>query len=215
MLQVKICGITVAEQGQEIAQLGATALGYICVERSPRYISPEQIAAITTVTPDVEHFGVFANAPIAEILTAATTAGITVIQLHGNETITICQRLRDALKTANLSKVKLVKALRIRTATDLEMAISYEPYVDALLLDAYDPKQLGGTGHTLDWRSLQTFAPSLPWFLAGGLRPDNVCSALAQLSPSGIDLSSGVEKSPGDKDLAKVRQLFEQLKQLA
>ena len=214
MLQVKICGITTANQGQAIAQLGATALGYICVERSPRYISPEQIAAITTVTPNVEHFGVFANAPVAEILAVATTTGITVIQLHGDETVTACQRLRDALETANLSKITLVKALRIRTAADLEMATTYEPYVDALLLDAYDPEQLGGTGHTLDWRSLQTFSPSCPWFLAGGLRPDNVRSALAQLSPSGIDLSSGVEKSPGDKDLAKVRQLFDQLKQL-
>ena len=215
MLQVKICGITAAEQGQAIAQLGATALGYICVARSPRYIPLEQIAAITTVIPDVEHFGVFANAPIAEILAVATAAGITVIQLHGDETIATCQRLRSALATANLSKVKLVKALRIRTAADLETAITYEPWVDALLLDAYDPEQLGGTGHTLDWRSLQTFAPSCPWFLAGGLRPDNVRSALAQLSPSGIDLSSGVEKSPGNKDLAKVRQLFDQLKPLA
>lgn len=219
MLQVKICGITKVEQGRAISQLGATALGYICVARSPRYITPNAIAAITadisTVDPEVEHFGVFANAPLTEILAVAKTASLDVIQLHGDETIATCQLLRDALEMAGLPKVKLVKALRIRSATDLETAVSYEPYADALLLDAYDPQRLGGTGRTLDWRSLQTFAPSCPWFLAGGLRPDNVLSALAQLSPSGIDLSSGVEKSPGDKDLAKVRELFEQIKQRA
>lgn len=219
MLQVKICGITQREQGRAIAQLGATALGYICVERSPRYITPEKIAAITTgmaaINPDIEHFGVFADAPLAEMLTITQTAGLSVIQLHGDETIATCQLLRDALKVANLPHVKLVKAMRIRDAASLAAAIVYEPYVDTLLLDAYDPQQLGGTGHTLDWRSLQTFTPNRPWFLAGGLRPDNVRSALAQLSPNGIDLSSGVEKSPGDKDLAKVRELFEQLKRLA
>lgn len=219
MLQVKICGITKAAQGRAISQLGATALGYICVEKSPRYITPEAIAAITAdisiADPEVEHFGVFANAPFTEILAIAKAASLDVIQLHGDETIATCQILRDALEMMGLPQVKLVKALRIRVAADLESAVAYEPYVDALLLDAYDPQQLGGTGHTLDWRSLQTFAPSRPWFLAGGLRPDNVCSALAQLSPSGIDLSSGVEKSPGDKDLAKVRELFEQIRQMA
>ncbi|MGB3295668.1 MAG: phosphoribosylanthranilate isomerase [Phormidesmis sp.] len=219
MLQVKICGITRVEQGQAITQLGATALGYICVEQSPRYITPEKIAAITAdiaaVNPEIEHFGVFADAPLTEMLAITQTAGLGVIQLHGDETTATCQLLRDALKMANLPHVKLVKAMRIRAAADLAAAIAYEPYVDTLLLDAYDPQQLGGTGHTLDWRSLQTFTPNRPWFLAGGLRPDNVRSALAQLSPSGIDLSSGVEKSPGDKDLAKVRQLFEQIRQMA
>jgi phosphoribosylanthranilate isomerase len=83
--------------------------------------------------------------------------------------------------------------------------------VDALLLDAYHPQQLGGTGLTLDWRSLQTFSPPCPWLLAGGLRPDNLRPALATLSPQGIDLSSGVEVRPGVKDLALVRQLFEQI----
>ena len=71
---------------------------------------------------------------------------------------------------------------------------------------------LGGTGHTLDWQDLQKFSPALPWFLAGGLNPNNIGKALSQLKPNGVDLSSGVERSPGDKDLAKVEQLFEQLK---
>ncbi len=217
MLQVKICGITRVEQGEAIAQLGATALGYICVEQSPRYIAPLGIApivaAVTALDPNLEHFGVFANAPLAEVVEVTRTAALTVIQLHGDETPATCELLREALAYSGLSNVKLVKALRIRTKEDLAIALSYEPCIDKLLLDAYHPDQLGGTGKTLDWQALKEFSPSRPWFLAGGLTPDNVLSALGQLSPSGIDLSSGVERSPGDKDLHKVAQLFEQLKQ--
>ena len=216
MLQVKICGITRVGQGEAIAQLGATALGYICVEKSPRYIAPEHIepiiTAVSTLNSEIDHFGVFANALLSEIITVAQLAGLTVIQLHGDETPATCQLLRDALKHSKLSKIKLVKALRIRTAEDLALALSYEPFVDTLLLDAYHPDQLGGTGKTLNWQTLKNFSPDRPWFLAGGLTSDNVLSALTQLSPNGIDLSSGVERSPGNKDLSKVRRLFEQLK---
>lgn len=219
MLQVKICGITTVAQGQAIAQLGATALGYICVGRSPRYISPVRIAPITAtvaaIAPAVEHFGVFADAPVAEMVAITQTAQITTLQLHGSETIATCQRLRDALAAASLPTVKIVKACRIRSAQDLEFAQSYHACVDALLLDAYHPEQLGGTGQVLDWQALRHFSPSRPWFLAGGLTPENVLTALSQLSPQGIDLSSGVERSPGDKDLAKVRRLFEQINLLA
>lgn len=218
MLKVKICGITQVEQAEAIASLGATALGYICVAPSPRYISAEGIAPIiatvSKAAPQVEHFGVFANASLSEMLHVTKTTGISVIQLHGDESPAICQLLRDGLTHAELPRVKLVKAIRVRALEDLEKALSYETCVDSLLLDAYHPGQLGGTGKTLDWRSLQTFSSSRPWFLAGGLNPDNVLSALSQLSPNGIDLSSGVERSPGDKDLSKVRQLFDQLKHL-
>jgi phosphoribosylanthranilate isomerase len=219
MIQVKICGITQVDQALVIAQLGATALGYICVSRSPRYITPEQIAPIVTTlaqsAPDTQHFGVFANASLSDILSTTKTAGLSVLQLHGDETPATCRLLRDALEHAGLSDVKLAKAIRVRadenTNEDLETAISYEAVVDYLLLDAYHPDQLGGTGKTLDWKAIRDFSPSRPWFLAGGLTPSNVLSAIAQLSPDGIDLSSGVERSPGDKDLSKVRQLFDQL----
>ena len=218
-MQVKICGITSVEQGCAIAQLGATALGYICVKKSPRYIAPEKIAPITSAVlaewPDVQHFGVFANESLFSILKTVKTAGLTTAQLHGDETPATCHLLRDAFDQSGLLEVKLVKAFRIRSAEDLETLQSYEPYVDALLLDAYHPDQLGGTGETLDWQALQYFSPSRPWFLAGGLNPENVQTALSQISPNGIDLSSGVERSPGDKDLEKVRQLFEQIKQVS
>ncbi|MFK8182993.1 MAG: phosphoribosylanthranilate isomerase [Phormidesmis sp.] len=212
-MQVKICGITKVDQGMAIAQLGATALGYICVRKSPRYVEAQAIAPIISAVaaeyPDLEHFGVFANSPLADIIATVKTAGLSVVQLHGDETPATCQLLRDALELSNLPKTKLVKAIRVRSNEDLALALSYEPSIDRLLLDAYHPDQLGGTGKTLDWHALKAFSPYKPWFLAGGLTPDNVLAALAQLSPDGIDLSSGVERSPGDKDLEKVSQLLE------
>ena len=218
-MQVKICGITSAEQGLAIAQLGATALGYICVAKSPRCIAPQNIAPIVATVlanyPDTQHFGVFANESLFSILSTVKTAKLTAVQLHGDETPATCQLLRDALTSSNWPNVKIVKAFRIRTAADLEKIQVYEPHVDSLLLDAYQPNQLGGTGKTIDWEVLRVFSPSRPWFLAGGLSPDNIQQALTNVSPDGIDLSSGVERSPGDKDLEKVCQLFEQIKQIS
>ncbi|MEM8806216.1 MAG: phosphoribosylanthranilate isomerase [Cyanobacteria bacterium P01_G01_bin.38] len=209
-MRIKICGITRVDQGFAIANLGATALGFICVGRSPRYVSPDQICRITAALPEsIDRFGVFADTDLATIIETVHTGQLTTVQLHGQESFQVCQQVRQALP-----EVELIKALRLRSTTDLAQARSYEPYVDALLLDAYHPAQLGGTGQTLDWSTLQKFQPGCPWFLAGGLRPDNILDALAQLSPDGIDLSSGVEHTPGDKDLEKVAKLFEALREV-
>jgi phosphoribosylanthranilate isomerase len=127
--------------------------------------------------------------------------------LHGDESPEFCHQLRSFLPS-----VEIIKALRVRSFPALLQADVYTSWVDTLLLDAYHPQQMGGTGKTLDWPSLQQFQPSCPWLLAGGLTPNNVLDALNQVQPNGIDLSSGVERAPGDKDLTKVAQLFEQLK---
>ncbi|MFH7241720.1 MAG: phosphoribosylanthranilate isomerase [Spirulina sp.] len=212
-MQVKICGITQANQALAITQMGATDLGFICVAQSPRYIDPPQIAAILEALAaegwQGGTVGVFANATTETILAVVQNTGLNTVQLHGAETLEQCRTLRQALPQR-----RLIKAIRIRTAADLDQALTYAATVDALLLDAYHPDQLGGTGLTLDWQALQTFDPPCPWLLAGGLRPDNVRQALASLNPQGIDLSSGVEVSPGVKNLALVQQLFDQLQPL-
>lgn len=213
-MRVKICGITRPEQGRSIAQLGATSLGFICVHQSPRYIEPEQIRAIVAALPidaaggRVDRVGVFANATVDEICRVVEIGELSAVQLHGNESPQFCQQLRSVLPG-----IEMIKALRIRSTDALQQTCFYSE-VDTLLLDAYDPKLLGGTGHTLDWSSLQTFRPNCAWLLAGGLTPDNVQKALSLVRPDGIDLSSGVELSPGNKDLQKVAQLFEQLRYL-
>ncbi len=210
-MRVKICGITKPEQGQAIAQLGATALGFICVPASPRYVTPSQIRAVTEqLVVAVDCIGVFANAAYEEICQIVANAGLSAVQLHGSESPEFCEKLRYLLPG-----IEILKAVRVKTSECLDRAVTYIDYVDTLLLDAYHPQLLGGTGKTLDWETLRGFRPNSPWLLAGGLTPDNILDALRELQPNGIDLSSGVERSPGDKDLNKVALLFEQLRSLS
>ena len=214
-LRIKICGITQPEQGRAIAQLGATALGFICAPTSPRYVTVQQIAAIVSNLPiDFEtgtccdRIGVFVNADLELICQTVELGHLNGVQLHGDETPELCDRLRQALPG-----IELIKALRIQSTESLEATHHYQN-VDALLLDAYHPTLIGGTGKTLDWSALHHFCPTIPWFLAGGLNPGNILDALACSNPNGIDLSSGVETSPGNKDLNQVARLFEILQQM-
>ena len=221
-LRVKICGITSPEQGMSIASLGAHSIGFICVRKSPRYVTPEQIKAIASVLPEgVDRVGVFMNTSVDCIVEIVKQSGLTSVQLHGDESVEFCSELRSALREhIRDSSVELIKAFRIESAAELVKTHSYSAVVDWLLLDAYHPTMGGGTGLTLDWSTLGDFKPTVPWLLAGGLNPDNVREALQTIGrtngrtigPQGIDLSSGVERSPGDKDLGKVARLFENLK---
>ena len=207
-MRVKICGITQPEQGQAIAQLGATTLGFICVPQSKRYVNAQQIkAVIAHVPPSVDCIGVFANAHLVDIVDLVEATTINGVQLHGDEPPEFCQQLKQALP-----QVEIIKALRVKTPQSLTKTNIYLDVVDTLLLDAYHPHLLGGTGETINWEMLHNFNPGLPWLLAGGLTPDNVLAAIRQVQPSGIDLSSGVERAPGDKDLTKVALLFEKLR---
>jgi phosphoribosylanthranilate isomerase len=206
-MRIKICGITQPQQSIAIASLGATALGFICVPTSPRYVNILQIqAAVAPLPKNVDKIGVFANTSIVEISRIVVESGLNSVQLHGNESPEFCHQLRQSLP-----QVEIIKAFRIRSHQDFEQVAEYTSYIDALLLDAYHPQQLGGTGKTLDWSMLKQFSPSCPWFLAGGLTPDNILDALSLVQPNGIDLSSGVEKTPGDKDLDQVAKLFTKL----
>lgn len=208
-MRVKICGIKQPEQGKAIVIAGATALGFICVPNTPRYVTKQQIRAVVEQLPkQIDRIGVFANSSVEDICQIVEFAGLTGVQLHGDESPEFCQQLRSMLPD-----IEIIKALRIKNSQGLEQAQIYFSSVDTLLLDAYNPQMLGGTGATLDWKTLQQFQPGCPWLLAGGLTPDNVLDALKQVNPNGIDLSSGVERAPGDKDLDKVAKLFERLGQ--
>jgi phosphoribosylanthranilate isomerase len=207
LMRIKICGITNIEQGRKIAASGATDLGFICVPSSPRYLTIERlqpiIADLGTVVNTV---GVFADISVAAICEIVDRTNLATVQLHGMEPVAFCQKLRQALPTT-----EIIKAWRIRSSEDLKLIQTYVGVVDSLLLDAYHPDALGGTGQTLDWGQLQSFQPPIPWLLAGGLNPENILTALSQLNPDGIDLSSGVEIAPGNKNLASIDRLFREL----
>jgi len=207
---VKICGLKDPDQAIAIARLGVWAIGFICVPESPRYVNPEQIRTVSdrldAVHSRVERVGIFANTDLETIAQTVAQSRLTIVQLHGHESPDFCQDVRE-----RLPYVKLWKALRVRSIATLDLAEDYTHVADALLLDAYRPESLGGTGHTFDWHGLQHWQSPLPWFLAGGLTPDNVAQALAALAnfpPIGIDVSSGVERAPANKDLEKVERLL-------
>jgi phosphoribosylanthranilate isomerase len=207
-MRIKVCGITTSAQGIAIARMGATDLGFICVPSSPRHLRLLQLQTIVAeLAGDVNTVGVFADVSVTTICHVVALTNLDTIQLHGTESVAFCQELRQALPDK-----EIIKAWRVRSSSDLDLIQTYDRVVDGLLLDAYHPAALGGTGQTLDWHQLAAFKPSIPWLLAGGLTPENICTALSQLQPDGIDLSSGVEVSPGNKDLELVDRLFTNLR---
>ncbi len=212
---VKICGLKDPDQAIAVARLGAWAIGFICVPESPRYVSPAQICTVSdrldAARCRVERVGIFANTDVETIAQTIEQSHLTIVQLHGHESPDFCEDVRS-----RLPHVKLWKALRVRSVATLNLAEDYAHSVDALLLDAYRPGALGGTGQTLDWHGLNYWRSPLPWFLAGGLTPENVAQAIGALTdfpPIGIDVSSGVERAPADKDLEKVDRLLQAIGQ--
>ncbi|MEN9203309.1 MAG: phosphoribosylanthranilate isomerase [Thermostichus sp. DG_1_6_bins_120] len=207
-LFVKICGITRPDQAEAIAALGVSALGFIAVPNTPRYLSPSAIAGWVRSLP-VLKVGVFLDCTPETIARWVETTGLTAVQLHGQESPQDCYRLGELLPG-----IPRIKALRIRHLADLAAADAYRDCVETLLLDAYHPHRAGGTGQTLNWQRLAQGSLSLPlpWLLAGGLNPDNIRQALHQVQPHGVDLSSGVEIQPGNKDLGKVERLLRQIR---
>jgi phosphoribosylanthranilate isomerase len=180
-------------------------VGVIAVPSSPRYLPPEKRKALFGAMAEggSQCFGVLVVADPADgqLQELGAAQGHAVVQLHGNESVERCRELRRRLA------MPLWKALRVRSPADLEQAETYAGVVDALLLDAWVPGQLGGTGHRIPIAWLEGFRPHLPWWLAGGVGPDTVAELLATLRPDGLDASSGVEERPGVKNLERVAAL--------
>ncbi|MFZ9229399.1 MAG: phosphoribosylanthranilate isomerase [Prochlorococcaceae cyanobacterium] len=207
MPQLKICGLKHSAQAAAIAELGVEAIGVIAVSGSPRYVPPlqrpELFAAASGANPNCAGVLVVADPADHELDALQASRGHRVVQLHGAETPERCEHLRG-----QLSGVALWKALRIRSPQDLDQVALYTQVVDAVLLDAWAPGALGGTGQQLPLDWLDGFEPQLPWWLAGGICAATAGAALQRLRPDGLDASSALETSPGIKDLERVRQLL-------
>lgn len=205
-LTIKICGITRLDDALDAVALGADALGFMFYARSSRHISVEAAAAICRELPRlVLRVGVFVDAPLAEIEAAATACGLNLVQLHGAETPEFCDQVKG---------VPVVKAFRVSDARSLETLPLYR--TAWWLLDSYVPGALGGTGCSFNW-SLAEAAHRLgtPFWLAGGLTPENVGEAIRQARPDGVDVSSGVESAPGRKDHGKMKAFIEAARRAA
>ncbi len=207
MTLLKICGLRLPEQARAVAALGVDAIGVIAVSGSPRHLAPELrpalFEAVGAERPSCRKVLVVADPDEAALPELQAERGHDVIQLHGQESPQRCAELRRRLN------LPLWKALRVRGPEQLRACVAWFGCVDALLLDAWVPDQLGGTGQAIpaDW--LSEFKPPLPWWLAGGITPERAPSLLALLEPTGLDASSGVEDRPGHKNLARVASLVE------
>jgi phosphoribosylanthranilate isomerase len=193
---VKICGITRREDAEAAADEGADAVGLVFWPSSPRFIEPARAREIVkALPPSVEVVGVFVNQPAAHVREISTLVGLSRVQLHGDE---------DGAMAAAIS-LPVIKAVSAGDGADREI-LWPEPAL--LLVDADDPIRRGGTGMAADWSAAAALAKRRRVLLAGGLRPDNVAEAIARVRPFGIDVSSGVERSPGIKDRRLLAALF-------
>jgi phosphoribosylanthranilate isomerase len=200
-MMVKICGITSMQDADAAVEAGASSLGFVFWPRSPRYIDPHRARAIvSSLPPFVVPVGVFVNQPAAHVRGVAALVRLGAVQLHGDEDLLYVAAMDyPVIKTVSLER---------EDATD---RIDIWPRATMLLLDVHDPVNRGGTGRTIDWTAAAPIAARRRTLLAGGLTPDNVAQAVACVRPFGIDVSSGVEQSPGIKDHARIRALFEAL----
>jgi len=203
MTRIKICGVTREDDAIFCAECGADFLGFIFVPASPRYVEPEKAGAIAARLREGGHapklVGVFQDASPDYIREISNVAGLDLVQLHGSES-------EDDITALGIPAIKTLHV------GDLLPDTHAAPTAAWLLFDTYDPRRAGGTGKRFEWSLLATYDRSKPFFLSGGLNPDNVVAAISLVRPDAIDVASGVEVSPGVKDHAKVARLFERVR---
>jgi phosphoribosylanthranilate isomerase len=198
MFRIKICGITNESDALHAVACGADALGFVFFADSPRCVESDVVRAIVEKLPaEVTTVGLFVNETPEVVNQVATQSGISLVQLHGDETPDFCRQI----------DLPVMKAIRVRDAESLAGWSEYP--VDAILLDAWHPEKFGGTGEACDWELATDLAQKTRIILAGGLNPDNVAEAVRIVRPHGVDISSGVEQSPGRKDPEKVSAFIE------
>jgi len=194
LTRIKICGITHLDDALMAIEAGADALGFVFVPHTPRYLHPEQARSIIDqLPPFITTVGLFVNAEQQGLEAIADGCRLNLIQLHGDEPPALCVALSR----------RVIKAFRVKDESSLSRLSGYR--VSAYLLDTYVKGAMGGTGKSFDWNLALKAKSYGRIILAGGLTPDNVASAVLQVRPYGVDVSSGVEASPGRKDPAKVK----------
>jgi phosphoribosylanthranilate isomerase len=195
-VRIKICGVTRAEDALAAVRLGADALGFNFWPGSKRHVTAAAARAIIVrLPPFVTPVGVFVNQPEGEMRAIAAETGIQVFQLHGDEPPELCARL----------PLPVVKAIPVDQVRTLSRLLSYE--VSAFLLDT-PSRGYGGSGVPFDWSLAEGVSEVAPVILAGGLTPENVAAAVRAVRPYAVDVASGVESSPGVKDMARMSRFF-------
>ncbi|MDP3804610.1 MAG: phosphoribosylanthranilate isomerase [Candidatus Omnitrophota bacterium] len=205
MTRIKICGITNKTDAVNAAGLGVDMLGFVFYKKSTRYVSAATAEDIINELPfSIGKVGVFVNEPKEDVIKIAEDAGLNMLQFHGDETPEYCNSFKD--------KYKVIKAFRLNDRNDLKKINDYD--TDFYLLDTYKADSIGGTGETFDWKILNDFEILKPVILSGGLTPENVSAAIKEVAPYAVDVSTGVEASPGKKDLTLMKKFAEFVRRL-
>ena len=210
---IKICGLTKTSQARSIAELKINAIGVIGVKNSPRFVPEEECMKIFNevekVSSSIEKVLVIANAKLEEVKCINNrSTPPSVIQLHGNESVDYCRELKN-----KFPGIKIWKAFRLKAINDIEKISQYEKNIDAILIDAWDEKSLGGTGNRVPIELLLNKTFKAPWILAGGISAEIIPEIFSKLRPDGIDASSRLEISPGIKDIKKVASLVREIRE--
>ena len=202
-VKVKICGISSPEQALMAQQAGADALGIVIYSKSSRYVDIRRAAEIRAVIgPETLTVVLLVNADKATVKQVIDEVKPDLLQFHGDETPAFCQQFR----------FPFIRAIRMREGLDLDAEVAVYHAEGGFLFDAWSDDQYGGTGHQFDWSRLPENR-DYKLILAGGLRPDNVIDAVTQVRPYMVDVSGGVESSPGIKDKQKVADFVANAKQ--
>ena len=198
MTRVKICGITRYSDAVYAIDCGAHALGFIFYNKSKRYIPPDEAREIIKkLPPFVSFVGVFVDASRNDINSIVKITGINTLQFHGDESPDYCRKF----------SLPVIKAIRINDRLDSDYIESFD--VQAILLDTFTDKEYGGTGSVFDWELLKNTGITKRMIISGGLNPDNVKRLVSEIKPYAVDVSSGVENSPGIKDHKKINKFIE------
>lgn len=196
--RIKICGITRVEDAVEAERLGADALGLNFYEKSARVITPDRAALISSaLSPLTSVVGLFVNPTRELVEQVISQVPLNLLQFHGDEDDEFCNSFR----------FPWIKAIRVRDAAALAEQVESYPSSRGLLLDSFVAGEPGGTGKTFDWSAISRL--QFPFVLAGGLSAENVAEAIVKTLPYAVDVSSGVESSPGVKDAVKMRAFVE------
>jgi len=216
MFKIKICGITDPEDGEAAVEAGADAIGLNFYHRSPRVVSVDRAIEIVHEGNIIaQRVGVFVNTPVDEIHRIAKAVGLAWVQLHGDEPPELLSKIEPQF---NIIRVRRLDAGDDPTKISQDIAACQAAgrAPDAVLVDARTTDEYGGTGETVDWGALgdhKVWLGDIPLILAGGLRPDNVDEAILRVRPAAVDTASGVEKSPGRKDVQKMKTFVETAKE--
>jgi phosphoribosylanthranilate isomerase len=196
--RVKVCGICRPEDAQLAIALGASAIGFVFWPKSPRYCDPQRAQSIAASLPaHVTAVGVFVDHPVEEVVRIAELVPLGAVQLHGDERVADFARVRQPL----------IKAMVV-TGEFEPGTVDMLPEGVTVLLDAHDPVRRGGTGKTIDWTMAAAVAARRRTILSGGLNAGNIREAIARVRPHMVDVSSGVESAPGQKDPDKLEAFF-------